>query len=168
MLLEASHLLKGSVLDTSGQNCGRIDRCVYSAETARLAGFQVATSTVVTRFRGLDIADCLSLNHERVVIDSATVLNKNLKELDAIAEVSGKVVGVAATTESGTSLGHISDVLLDADTGLIVRLYVRKLLAERIIPREYLVSITPKRVVFKDVVNTPVFAQVASAEAPAT
>lgn len=166
MLLEASHLLNGTVVDVSGLKHGRVDQCVYDAATARLAGFQVAVSTVMTKFRGLAIENCISLNHEHIVIDSSAVLTKNLKELDEIARLSGKVVGVSAITESGASLGHVSDVLLDADTGLIVRLYLRKLLTERIIPREYLISITPKQVVFKDVVNTPIFTQIASAELP--
>jgi len=167
MLLEASHLLKGSVVDVQGVRYGRVDTCIYNADTAALAGFQVAASGVVARFRALMLVDCISLHHENVVIDSGQVLTKDMRELDAVAQHSGKVIGVTAVTESGTRLGVISDVLLDGDTGLIVRLYVRKLLAERIIPREYLIAITPKRIVFKDVVNTPIFNQVASAEVAA-
>jgi uncharacterized protein YrrD len=165
MLLEASHLLQGIVSDVAGVRHGRIDKCVFSADQATLVGFQVATSGVLTRFRSLAIQDCISLNHEAVVIDSAAALGKDMKALDEIASRSGAIIGVSATTESGARLGTISDVLLDADTGIIVRFYLRKLLAERIIPREYLVSITPKQVVFKDVVNTPVFSQIATSEA---
>jgi uncharacterized protein YrrD len=164
MLLEASHLTKGSVVDIQGLRCGQIDRCVFSREAAALAGFQVATGSVVSRFRGLDLTDCISLNHEAVVVDSADDLHKDLHELDEIAAATGPVIGVAAMTESGDRLGTVSDVLLDADTGLIVRFYLRRLLVERIIPRQYLLSITPKQVVFKDVVNTPVFTQVATAD----
>lgn len=157
-------MVKGSVVDVHGLKCGRIDRCVYNRETAALAGFQVAAGGVVSRFRALNLIDCITLNHENVVIDSTAALGKDLRPLDEISKLSGPVVGVIAITESGKRLGTVSDVLLDADTGLIVRLYVRRLLAERIIPRDFLVSITPKRIVFKDVVNTPVFTQVATAD----
>lgn len=164
MLLETSHLLQGVVSDVSGIRHGRVDRCVYSADLGALIGFQVATSGVVTRFRALALQDCISLNHEAVIIDTSEALGKDMKELDAVAATSGPIVGVTATTESGQRLGTVSDLLIDADTGIIVRFYLRKLLAERIIPREYLVSITPKRVVFKDVVSSPIFNQVATAE----
>lgn len=167
MLLETSHLLQGLVSDVSGIRHGRVDKCVYSADHAALVGFQVAASGVITKFRSLSLQDCISLNHESVVIDSSAALGKELKELDAVSELTGPVVGVTAVTESGQRLGTVNDLLIDADTGIIVRFYLRKLLAERIIPRDYLVSITPKRVVFKDVVNTPVFNQIATAEAAA-
>lgn len=164
MLLEASHIAKSSVVDVQGVGYGKIDRCVYNAERASLVGFQVALGSLVGRFRALALVDCISLTQQTVVIDSKEALSKDLKTLDEVATLSGPIVGVTAQTESGNGLGTISDLLIDADTGLIVRLYVRKLLSERIIPREYLVAITPKKVIFKDVVNTPVFTQVASAE----
>ncbi len=167
MVLESSHLIGSAVIDVGGVKHGTIDRCVYLADEGCLHGFQVAVPGVITKFRSLELADCISLNQESVVIDSPTVIQKDLKPLDEIVKKNGPVVGLGAVTESGKKLGKVFDLLLDADTGFIVRLYVRALLNERIIPRQFVVSITPEQVVFKDVVDTPLFDQVASAEASA-
>ena len=165
MVIEASHIVNASVLDTTGTAHGSVDACVFLATEARLYGLQIARGSVMTRFRGLLFADVISLNQHSVIVDSAETIKKDLKELDEVSKNSGPVIGITAVTESGKRLGKISDVLVDADTGFIVRLYIRNLLQERIIPRQFLVSITPKQVVFKDVVDTPLFDQVASAEA---
>ena len=84
-------------------------------------------------------------------------LNPDLKEFDKIYKNFGPVMEVRAKTESGRSLGRISDLLIEAESGIIVRFYLKNLLSERIIPREYLVSITPKQIVFKDIVDQPIF-----------
>jgi len=165
MVIEASHLLQSSVVDATGTKHGAVDTCVYIGDEARLYGLQLAKAGVITRFRGVRFADVLSVNQHAIIIDSPAVIEKDLKDFDAVAKATGPVVGVTAKTESGKKLGKISDVLLDADTGFIVRFYLRNLLSERIIPRQFLVSITPREVVFKDVVDTPLFTQVATAEA---
>lgn len=165
MVIEASSLLGAPVLDTSGVKHGVVDAGVYLASEARLYGLQISKGSVLTRFRGLLITDIIAVNQRSIVIDTPEVIQKQLKELDQIAKETGPVVGVAAATESGKKLGKITDVLLDADSGFIVRFYLRQLLSERIIPRQFLVSITPRQIIFKDVVDTPIFDQVATAEA---
>lgn len=163
MVIEASRLLRLPVTDTFGTEHGRIDSTVFWAAEARLCGFQVSTG-VVTKFRALSLLDTLSINERSVIVGSPAALSSDLKEFDAISQETGPVVGVKAVTQSGRSLGKISDVLLEAETGFIIRFYVRHLLSERIIPRQYLVSITPRKIIFKDVVDTPLFDQVASSE----
>lgn len=162
MVIEASHITSSPLIDITGIKHGKIDRCIYSGEQGRLIGFQVAQNGVVTKFRALDLADCVAINQGSVVIDSPDALQKDLKMFDEIVKKDGSIINVPAATESGTKLGRVTDLLLDADTGVIVRFYIRALLGERIIPREFVVAITPKQVVFKDVVNTPVFTQIAT------
>lgn len=166
MVIEASQILRSPVVDVTGTTHGTVDACVFLANEARLYGLQVTKGNVVTKFRAVRIEDVISINPRHVVIDSTDVLTKDLKDFDQIAKQSGSVLGVSAVTESGKRLGKISDVLMDADTGFIVRMYIRNLLHERIIPRQFLVSITPKQVVFKDIVDTPLFEQTATTEAP--
>lgn len=167
MVIEVSRLINAPVLDVTGREHGTVDACTFTSSEARLYGFQVARGSMVTRFRTLKLESVLSVTHKGLVIDQAEVLSKDMKELDQIAKSSGKILGVKARTESNKTLGKISDLLIDADTGFIVRFYIRNLLMERIIPRQYLVSITPREIVFKDIVDTPIFDQVAATEAVA-
>lgn len=154
------------VVDVTGRKVGSVDTCVYRSDEARLFALQVARGAVVSKFGGLLIDSVLSVGAKGVVIDSAEEITNDLKNLDKIAKESGPVVGVNAVTESGKQLGKVFDLLLDADTGFIVRFYLRRhILNERIIPRQFLVSITPRQVVFRDVVDTPVFDQLAQTEA---
>jgi uncharacterized protein YrrD len=165
MVLEASHIKNVPVLDITGTRLGSVDEIVYLASEARTYGLQVAKPGVLTRFASLEFVDVISLNQRSVIVDGVESLKKDLKELDKVGTASGAVVGVKAKTESGKSLGRVSDLLIDADSGFIVRFYIRALLQERIIPRQFLVSITPREVIFKDIVDTPVFDQAATAEA---
>ncbi len=165
MVIEVSRLIKSPVLDATGREHGTVDTCVFTSDEGRLYGFQVARGSMLTRFLALRLDSVLSVTHKGLIIDQEQDLGKDLKGLDVIAKKSGKVLGVKAKTESGKTLGKISDLLIDADTGFIVRFYIRNLLMERIIPRQYLVSITPREIVFKDVVDTPIFDQVAASEA---
>ncbi len=162
MVIEASRVLKQPVTDTSGRACGMLDRPVFSANEGRVFGFQVSQGSLVTKFKALNYHDILNIGASGAVIDTEQVLGKELKELDAVAKEAGPLLGVKARTESGKSLGRVTDVLIDAETGFIVRFYLRNLMMERIIPRQFLVSITPREVIFKEIVDTPIFNQVAT------
>jgi len=161
MLIEATRLKKSTVRTTQGVGVGSVDHLVFSATEARLIGFQLAASGVLKRFVGLHFDDVLSLGHETVSIDSAAVLEKKLVALDEVYRSAGSVLQVKAKTASGQTLGIVSDVLIDSETGGIVRFYLRNFLTERIIPLHFLVSISPKAIVFKDIVNEPTFDQLA-------
>ncbi len=164
MVLEASQLNRGQVVDVHGVRLGRIDRLIFTADPPALYAAQVATGTVVNRFRALTFSDAVALDRQRIVVESSQSLGNNLRECDTIAAETGAVIGVKAQTESGDTIGTLGDVLIDADTGLIVRLYVRHLWRERLIPVRYLVRITPAAIIFEDVVTAPTFAQIATSE----
>lgn len=164
MLLEASALQGGEVVDVHGLRVGQIDRLVFTADPPALYAAQITTGAVVNRFRALALSDAVALERHRIVVESSQTLGKNMKDLDALAAETGPVIGVKAQTESGDTIGTVGDVLVDADTGLIVRFYVRNFFRERLIPSQYLVRITPKAIIFEDVVNAPTFTQIATSE----
>jgi len=164
MLIEMTTLLKLPVYSSSNIKLGVVDRCLFDETKVALAALQVARAQVLTKFLALNFNDILSLSRQAVIVDNEKVLTDNLGELDELKSRAGAVLGVRAKTESGKSLGRISDVLIEGQTGGITRFYLRQFLSERIIPRQYLVAITPEAVIFKDVVEAPVFNQLASAK----
>lgn len=162
MVIEATRLKGVTVRDSTGLTLGKVDRLVFRADQARLVGFQVSRSGLVKKFAGLDLMDVLSLSSETVVVDDVKSLETNLTPMDAAYRATGSVLGIKAKTESGQAIGVIGDVVIEAETGGIVRFYLRNFLTERIIPLKFLVSISPKEIIFKDIVNQPIFDQVAS------
>lgn len=146
----------------TGEKLGSIDQLVFSAEQARLIGFQVLLGGLLKKFGALDIDHATHLSSVGVACPEKTSVSSDLTEFDQVSKTSGPVIGVVAKTESGKRLGHVTDVVVEVETGGIVRLYLRNLLTERIIPLQFLVSISPKEIIFQDAVNEPTFDQLAS------
>ena len=164
MVIEASQLLGASIRLANGKKVAAVDRMVFDGQEARVAGFQTSQRSVLTRFSRLDYVDTLAVERGEIVIDNENVIQKDLKPFDQLRTHFGAVLGVTAKTESGRKIGKVHDLVIDADTGLIVRFYLGQLLHERIIPRQFLVSITPKQIIFKDIVIAPTFDQAATLE----
>lgn len=161
MLIEASHLLGVPVVNEKQKALGRVDILVFDAADAKIAGMQIEKNGVIKKFAGLFFDDLVNLSRTGVATEDGR-LQTDLTTLDSIAKTSGKVIGVTAMTESGQALGKVSDVVFEAETGAIVRFELRHLLRERLIPRQFLVSITPQKIIFQDVVNEPVFDKLAT------
>lgn len=167
MVLEVSQLLGASVRLTNDKKIATVDRIIFDGSKAQIAGFQTSQRTVLTKFGRLDFVDVIAVERGEVVIDSEGFIQKDLKPFDQMRRQYGSVLGVTAKTESGRKIGKITDLVIDSDTGYIVRFYLGQFLHERIIPRQFLVSITPKQVIFKDIVNAPTFDQVAVSQSVA-
>lgn len=167
MLIEATHLLGRQVSSSDGRGLGKVDRLVFASTPPSLVGFQLQISGVIKKYAAVEFNEVLSLDREQIVVDGPRSLSKDLSELDELTKNVGTVLNAYAKTESGKNLGKVSDLLIEAESGIIVRFYVKQFLNERIIPQQYLVSITPRQVVFKDVVDTPIFNQVATASTTA-
>jgi uncharacterized protein YrrD len=165
MIIEATHIIGLPVKSSAEVQLGSVDLCVFDGRQAKLIGFQVRHGGVVKKFSGLPIDAVLSLSREAIIVDSSNSLLKDLKQYDEAYKAYGPILQVTAKTESGKKIGKVTDLTLEAETGYITRFYLHNLLQERIIPRDYLVSISPKEIIFKDVVSQPIFDQVAATEA---
>lgn len=141
-----------------------MDFLVINGKEAKIVAFQIVQNAVIKKFVALDFRDVVAISRTHLLIKEAKALQKNLLPFDEIYRTYGRVMGVTAKTESGKKIGRISDLLIEAETGLIVRFAIRNLFTERIIPRQFLVSISPRDVVFQDVVDQPIFDKVATTE----
>lgn len=166
MIIEASQCQGLNVISRQGENLGAVDFLVINGKEARINGAQIIKGGVIKKFYALTWQSVVDVNRDALEIVSSEDLSTNLKDFDELYRAYGKVIGVTAKTESGKHLGHVSDLLIEAETGLIIRFVLRNFLQERIIPRQFLVSITPKQIVFQDVVDQPIFDKLASS-APA-
>lgn len=160
-MLEVSQLLGAPIRLTTGQKLAAVYRVIIDGQDARIAGFQTTARALLRRFGALEYSDALYVRRDEITTDDTKSIQNNLKPFDLLRRQYGAVLNVAAKTESGRRLGRIHDLAIDAESGLIVRFYVGQLLRERIIPRQFLVSISPKQVIFKEIVGQPLFDQIA-------
>ncbi|MEK7171208.1 MAG: PRC-barrel domain-containing protein [Patescibacteria group bacterium] len=167
MVIDIVPILGCPVVLATGQKVAVIDRVVFDGKDAKIAGFQVNLTGVLKRSAGLEMSQVISLERNLVTIDNDKVLNRDLKGFDDLTRHWGKVLGVKARTESNRQIGRVTDLTVDDQTGHITRLYLRDFLRERIIPRQYLIGITPKEIIFKDIVDQPIFNQTATLETTA-
>lgn len=165
MVIEISELIGLAVRSTANQSLGKVDFCVFNGKTATLVGFQMARSGVLKKFAGISFSDVIDLTRQSLVIENEVKLMKNLGEFDVLHKTYGPVVGVPAQTESGERLGRVNDLYIETNTGAITRYHLRHFFQERIIPQQFVVAITPERVVFKDEVAKPQFTGAVAAEA---
>ncbi|HSX42307.1 MAG TPA: PRC-barrel domain-containing protein [Candidatus Saccharimonadales bacterium] len=168
MVIEAAQLVGLEVAGEQGKKLGSVETLVFNGQTTRLAGFGVNRPGLLTKTVGLPFEETLLLGPDKITVNSEAALGQSTKTLDELFKKYGRVIGVTAKTESGRRIGKIADVFIEAETGLIVRFYLRNALKEQIIPRQFLVALTPQQVVFKDVVDQPIFDQVATLEVAPT
>lgn len=157
MIVELSELVGLRVVSTTNASLGKVDFCIFNGKTATLVGFQVARNGVVKKFAGVSFDKVVDVTRRELVVENEAALITKLNEFDAIYKTYGPVVGVTAQTESGERLGRVHDLFIEANTGAITRYHLRHFFQERIIPQQYLVAITPERIVFKDEVAKPQF-----------
>ncbi|MDO8649998.1 MAG: PRC-barrel domain-containing protein [Candidatus Berkelbacteria bacterium] len=157
MVVDAAPLLGRPVISTTEKKLGVVDRIVFDGIDAKIAGFQVNLAGVLKRFAALEMMEVISIERDQVVTDDGQTLSRDLKHFDELIKHWGTILNVYAKTESGRKIGRVVDVAVDDQTGYITRFYLRDFLRERIIPRRFLVSITPKTIIFKDVVAQPIF-----------
>lgn len=164
MVIEAAQLIGLNVVDEQGKKLGGVETLVWNGQTTRLAGFGVNRPGLLAKTAGLPFEETLLLGPDKITANSEAALGKETKALDELFKKYGRVIGVAAKTESGSKIGRVADVFIEAETGIIIRFYLRNGLKEQIIPRQFMVAMTPQQIVFKDVVDQPIFNQVATLE----
>lgn len=167
MVIELSQLVGLPVVSSQGERVGVVRDAVFGQAEVKLYGFRLNAGLTRKDF-GLAMAKTLVISRQAISIDQKSDLTSELKDFDRLAATTGPIVGVKAKTAGGKILGKVSDLDLESESGLIVRLHLRNLLTERIIPRQYLISVSPKEVIFQDIVDTPVFDQVAAMQPLAT
>lgn len=168
MIIEAAQLAGLAVVTDQGRVAGNVDRIVIDGKGIKIDGFQVTKSGLVKKFSGLDYTDVTSVSRQQLTIESVEALTKDLKKFDELYRHYGRVFGVTAKAQNGKVIGKVVDLYVETTTGGIVRFFIRNLLSERIIPSQFLVAITPKEIIFKDIVEQPIFNQVAAGTVPAT
>lgn len=158
MFIQASQLLgKPIELAEEPGEFGQVRDIVVDPNNGRILALAVHPPGWFARMRYLATQDILDFDDQGIIInDPESVADRHeLIRVEQALASHIKILGQAAVTESGRSLGTIDDVLVDLEAWLIAKYYIKHLMSERILPAEDVHSITPKAVVFFDRVNGP-------------
>lgn len=167
MIIELDQLFGLAVVTTKGDSLGEIDGAFIDVRDQKLTAFKVRRSTLgITRERlAVSFSDVTEINRQLITVNSDAKKISQHQHEKSLTD-SSPILGVKAKTESGQSLGRIVNAQIDSNTGYVVRYELKLLLADRLIPRQFLVTINQKVAIFKDIVNRPTFDRAAAEAQP--
>jgi len=162
MIIEIRGLWGLPVRTTEGRTLGKIGHIVFDLTDLKIWGMEVETKGVFVGQRSLPWEKVIALGPEGAVINEAKDLQSDLAIVRQKRKNGGEIIGLRATTQNSGHLGQIYDLQVEAETGLVARFVLNNLFKERIIPRQFLVTISSNQAVFQDEVNKPTFDKLAS------
>lgn len=168
MYIQASQLIGHALVALeSRQVIGRVERPIFDPTKGQLVALTIRSRGWFGKKQLLAASDILGVEPGFVLTRKLDDLvePKELIRVQDIIKAKMPILGQQAVTESGQSLGQITDVLLDTDAWLIIKYYLHQLLSERILLAEDVQAITKKAVVFFDRVNGPLPADAETAVA---
>ncbi len=151
MLIEASHLqgIPVATLDTESA-VGMIDGTLIHPRTGEVVGFWVKPAGWFAARRALSARDVVGYEERGIVIRTADVLVSpdDVQPFKAVYAQRDRWQGKKVESEDGDVLGTVADVVVDTDLERVAKLHVNKLFGpERVISRDEIVKVTPKRIV---------------------
>jgi uncharacterized protein YrrD len=134
------------------QKVASIDHCLIDPKNGKLLGLIVRIGQIITRNKFIAEKDLTQ-------ILPTAVLVANEDKVDEIGEVvranelykkKFHLIGLKVKTKSGRFLGKIEDFLISDELRELVKIYVRNLFSDRIIPYSAIVKIDQHGVTVKD------------------
>lgn len=155
MIIEAKKLmdLPVAAMDTRAK-IGEVGEILVAPENGKLLGFLInERGFSLAPRKALAIFDIKTWDPKGLVTESYDNLVDS-DEIVRIKEVLDKkiiLLGLKARTESGKNLGSIEDFLIDTETEMVVKYYLKDLLGKsRIFPADKVISIETKGLPFGD------------------
>lgn len=154
MQLLASAVLSQPVLESgSGHKVARVKHLILDPATLRVEGLLVSTGPFLfEEDRALSFLDILNIFPQGVAIEDKEVMveTREIVRLHELLKKRLTILGQLAVTKSGVSLGRVTDLLFDSQSGTVSRLHIKSFLRDLILPSEKVETISRKAVVFRN------------------
>lgn len=158
MFIEATKLCSLPVAAQDAQiKAGVIKEILVDPENGHLLGFLVQTGGLFSAKKALSITDVINWDPQGIVtesIDNLVAPDEIVRIKDVISKKI-QLLGMKAKTESGKSLGEVENFLIDTETEMVVKYYLKDLLGKSRILESNKVSSIDKAIVFTDDVSEP-------------
>lgn len=152
MMIEAKKLIGIPIAaEDALRRIGTIKQLVIDPENGQILGFLVSTG-LFNQPKTISLMDIKYWDMNGLV----TEYEENLlpiEEIVRIKEIIDKGIDfldMSAATEDGKNLGKVEDLLVDTETGLVVKYYLRDLLGKsRILTHDKVIKVD-KKIIFAD------------------
>ena len=161
MLISAIELKGGEIISLeSGKSIGQIREPIVDPENGRVLAFDIGSGFLAKRLI-LSANDIIEWQRNALIVYGTNVLVEpaEVKRVLDLIKKRFRIIGKRALTQKGVSLGRVSDVYIDATTGMVAKynlthhILINFLDEGRIIPANLVFKIdTKKGVIFKDIV----------------
>lgn len=148
-LLTFSKMPVGSLEEA--EMVGKVFRLAVDPEEQKLIGFSVKTGGYFAKTPVVSMADVIDVDKNGIVINSKdSLIDQNeIVRMDDILKKKFSIIGLKVIDKKKKKIGRVEDVLIDASTGEILRIYVSSLTKRRVFERSQIEKITFLEVVVK-------------------
>lgn len=159
MFIEAEKLINLPVAAADEQSkIGEIADIIIEPENGRVLGFLVKTGGIFGATKALSIVDIKDWDPNGIVTSSIDnlVSPDNIVRIKEVLDRHITILNMKAKTEAGKSLGKVENFLIDTETEMVAKYYLRDLLGNaRVFPAETVVSIDKDITFADDVAEVP-------------
>lgn len=157
-MIEAKNLINLPIASEEDQEkVGEIIDIVIEPENGRVLGFLVKAGGMFSTVKALSVVDVRDWDPNGIVTRTFEniVEPKEIIRLNELYEKKIILLNMKAKTESGKSLGKVENYLIDTETEMVVKYYLKDLLGNtRVLSNDKVIEITDE-VVFLDDIETP-------------
>lgn len=153
MLIEASKLINLPIGALDAQSkIGSVQNIIVDPKNGELLGFFVKEGRFFSPTLVLSTQDVTEFDANGLVtknIENFVELKEIIKIKDAVKK-NIKIIGANAITESGNKIGRVFDLLINTETSMVAKYYIKGFFQDKIIPAEKIIKINKKGVIFSD------------------
>lgn len=132
-----------------GVAIGKVIKIIIDQEEGKIFGFLIKLPKWFAPAKVASLEDVVSIDQAAVVVRSSESLVE-VEEIIRINEMLKRkfnLIGLRAVDKKGKLLGRVQDALIESDSGLIMRLYVKQYLSSKIYERSQIDKMTDRQVV---------------------
>jgi len=153
MITQVSNLLNLPVISQHGELLGEISDVVFDHENGNILGFLLKTKGFLSKPQAISTNDVVTFHRKVIILNSSDSVVEIPEVVRLQKEIDSKIkiLEARAITESGKRLGSIENLLINTETGSIIKYYIKSVIAgRRIIPAEKVIEIKKEGVIFSE------------------
>lgn len=151
MQILLSSLKNGAIVAMNAGRVGELGDIIIDPVSAQISGFFVKTP-LFSPLKIIVKSDIIMIDRHAVLInnpDNIVTIDEVIRLKEIICK-KFKIINLKAQTENKLYLGHIEDIVIDNETIMITKYYLRNLMTNRIISAEKLIGFKNNYAVFCD------------------
>lgn len=130
---------------------GKVHRLAVDPGEQKLIGFTVKTGGYFSKAYSVSMSDVVDVDKNGVVINSrdSMLQNDEIVRMSDILKKKFSIFGLKVLSKSGEKIGKVEDVVIDTNTGDIVRIYTTAFTKRRVFERSQIEKMTFLEIIVK-------------------